>query len=50
MKYLTAIVLGLFSANLWAVGPPAPIPEPETLFLIWIGLAALVATHIKKRR
>jgi len=48
MKYLTAIILGLFSSNLWAVGP-GTIPEPETLLLIGIGAVALLATHFKRK-
>lgn len=50
MKYLWVILLSFFSSNLWAIGGPGkPIPEPETLFLLGIGIVALIATRNKRK-
>ena len=50
MKYLSAIVLGLFSSNLWAQDPPrGSIPEPEILLLIGIGVVALIASRSNRK-
>ena len=50
MKYLSAIVLGLFSSNLWAQDiPRGSIPEPEILLLIGIGVVALIASRSNRK-
>jgi len=50
MKYLSFLVLGLFSSNLWAatIGV-GTVPEPETLLLVGIGAVALLATRNKRK-
>lgn len=52
MKYLSVIVLGLLSSNLWAQVSPGDggtIPEPETLLLLGIGAVALVAARMRRK-
>jgi hypothetical protein len=51
MKYLSIIAFSLLSSNLWAaVGvSPVTIPEPETLFLFGIGVAALIFSRNKRK-
>ena len=55
MKYLSIIAFCLISLNLWAggisggVSSPATIPEPETLFLFGIGVAALIFSRNKRK-
>ncbi|MEO7481177.1 MAG: PEP-CTERM sorting domain-containing protein [Sulfuriferula sp.] len=51
MKYLSIIALSLISLNLWAAGAggPVTIPEPETLFLFGIGVAALIFSRNKRK-
>ena len=52
MKYLTTMVLGLFSSSIWAAGgtlPGGTIPEPETLFLIGVGIVALMVARSKRK-
>ena len=52
MKYLSIIAFSLISLNLWAGGAgggsPVTIPEPETLFLFGIGVAALIFSRNKR--
>lgn len=49
MKYLSIIAFSLFSSNLWAAGGPITIPEPETLLLFGIGVAALIFSRNKRK-
>ncbi len=45
-KFLSVMVLGLLSPNVWAVGQ---VPEPQTLFLLGIGTVALLIARKKRK-
>lgn len=49
MKFISAILLGLLPLSVWAqVGQPT-IPEPETLLLLGLGAAALLAVRSRRK-
>jgi hypothetical protein len=48
MKFLSAVMLSLLPLFAWAQ-PPVTVPEPETLLLIGLGVAALLAVRRKRK-
>ncbi len=51
MRLWLAIVSSLLSLNTWAQStqPPTTIPEPDTLLLIGLGIAVLIAIRKRKK-
>ncbi len=49
MKILSVLLLSVLSASVWAQTQPGTIPEPETLLLLGLGAAVLLATRRNRK-